>query len=106
LKSKRYPIALGSLKIFRGKPHHISFSGDGVCLTIDVAESARSMELFSHLDEWCLRHQGIVNLSKDSRVGESFASKAFPQMNEFRDAVKKADPENHLRSELKNRLGI
>jgi decaprenylphospho-beta-D-ribofuranose 2-oxidase len=36
-------IALGSLKLFRGATHNISFSGEGICVAIDVPNTKKSI---------------------------------------------------------------
>ncbi len=68
IQKKKVAVALGSLKLFNGTTHQLSFSGEGVCLTIDVQESSRAIAFFKELDTICVKHQAIVNLSKDSRA--------------------------------------
>ncbi|MGR6088589.1 MAG: FAD-binding oxidoreductase [Arcticibacter sp.] len=106
LKTNQYPIALGSLKVFKGKRHNISFSGEGLCLTLDTPSSSDSIALFEKLDSWCIKHNGIPNLSKDSRLSKETISSCYSGFSAFRKAVLEFDPNNLIKSELKARLGF
>jgi decaprenylphospho-beta-D-ribofuranose 2-oxidase len=106
LQRSRHPIALGSLKIFKGRQHNLSFCGDGVCLTLDVSATKNSVRFFERLDELCLKYNGIPNLSKDSRLSSSMIMASFPAFLTFRRAILEFDPNNLIRSELKKRIGL
>lgn len=100
------PIALGSLKIFKGEPHHISFSGSGLCVTIDVPNNKKSISFFEALDRITLKYGGIINLSKDSRAGAQLVKQCFPQYEQFKQALNKYDVQKRFGSELRTRLEL
>lgn len=106
IKNNNRPIALGSLKIFKGKHHHISFAGEGLCLTLDTAATFDSIDFFEKLDLWCIRNNGIPNISKDSRLSKQTISSCYPDFGTFKKAILDFDPFNLLKSDLKSRLGF
>lgn len=102
----RVPVTLGSLKRFRGVPHHLSLSGDGICLALDVPNEPRSLALFERLDAITIQHAGTINLSKDSRAGELFVRRVFPAYNAFRRFIRERDPSGVFASDLSRRIGV
>lgn len=98
--------SLGSLKVFRGAGHNLSFCGEGVGFTIDVPNDARSLPLFAAIDDIVLACGGVVNLSKDSRVGADVVRRAFPAYDSFRSAVHAHDPARRFASDLSHRIGL
>lgn len=106
IKKMNMPIALGSLKIFKGQEHYLSFSGTGVCITIDVPNNKQSIPFFEGLDEISIRYKGIINLSKDSRVGRHVVSKVFTQYDLFKQQLQAYDPDQLFTSELRNRINV
>jgi decaprenylphospho-beta-D-ribofuranose 2-oxidase len=99
-------IALGSLKIFQGDRHNISFSGEGICFSIDVVNNKRGLIFFDALDEITKRNKGIINLSKDSRAGSEFVQAVFPQYAEFKKGVQRFDHQRVFVSDLRNRIEV
>jgi decaprenylphospho-beta-D-ribofuranose 2-oxidase len=99
-------ITLGSLKIFNGTTHHISFTGEGICFAIDVVNSNKSVKFFESLDEITKKQKGIINLSKDSRAGADLVKEVYPGYTRFKEAVNNFDPQRLLMSDLRNRLKI
>jgi decaprenylphospho-beta-D-ribofuranose 2-oxidase len=99
-------IALASLKLFKGKTHNISFSGEGVCLAIDIPNNKNSIGFFEKLDEISIAHNGIINLSKDSRASAELVRSVYPAYNDFKSRINQYDPQRCFVSELRNRIGI
>lgn len=99
-------IALGSLKIFKGEGHYISFTGEGVCFTMDVVNCRKGLIFFEQLDRITKMNKGIVNLSKDSRANGDFVRSIFPGYKEFKNRIQKFDPKKIFISDLRNRLKI
>lgn len=99
-------IALASLKLFKGKTHNISFSGEGVCLAMDIPNNRKSIEFFERLDEISITHKAIINLSKDSRSSSELVSKVYPGYEDFKRRINAYDPQRIFVSELRNRLKI
>ncbi|MDO8619160.1 MAG: FAD-binding oxidoreductase [Candidatus Daviesbacteria bacterium] len=99
-------IGLGSLKIFKGGKHHISFAGEGICFTMDVVNNKKGLIFFQGLDKITKMNQGIIYLAKDSRASSDFVQSIFPEYKEFKNRILKFDPEKIFTSELRSRLKI
>jgi decaprenylphospho-beta-D-ribofuranose 2-oxidase len=106
IRQEKIPVTLGSLKLFRGITHNLSFSGEGVCVAIDVANTKKSLAFLEKLDAITLQHKGVVNLSKDSRISRDMAMKVFTHYDNFQKRLRNYDPERVFCSDLSNRLGI
>lgn len=102
----RVPVTLGSLKRFRGVPHQLSLSGDGICLALDVPAGPQSLALFDALDAITLQHAGTINLSKDSRASASFVRRVFPAYDAFKRYIRERDPSGVFASDLSRRIGL
>jgi hypothetical protein len=100
------PVALGSLKLFRGTPRLLWFRGEGICLTIDVAASERANRLFSQLDRIALDHGAVVNVSKDSRLDADTVALLYPGYEEFSRRLGDHDPKHRFESMLRRRIGV
>lgn len=104
LKSKKYPVTLGSLKLFSGNRHLLNFNGPGVCLAMDVSANADSEDLFEMIDAICIKYNAIANISKDSRLSASTIQQMYPDYHEFKKRILAFDSGNHIHSDLKKRL--
>ncbi len=96
--------ALGSLKIFRGRTRLLTFSGSGICVTINAPATTRTLTLFADLDAFVLRVGGVVNLSKDSRLTKAVVRQVFPDYGEFKEGLEAHDPERRFDSALRRRV--
>ena len=99
-------VTLGSLKIFRGARHYLWFSGDGICLALDVPAAQESVSFFTALDDAVGSMGGIVNIAKDSRLEAKYIAGIFPQYHEFRDLLRKYTPRRKFASALQERLDV
>ena len=100
------PVTLGSLKLFSGKPHYLSFSGDGVCITINVANNLMSKDFFQSLDEITIKYNGRINLCKDSRTNVELVKQLFPEYELFKQRINTFDTKRIFVSDLRNRIQI
>jgi decaprenylphospho-beta-D-ribofuranose 2-oxidase len=100
------PVALGSLKLFRGDPRLLWFRGYGICLAIDVAAGDREDRLFAELDRVALDHGAVVNLSKDSRLDAGTVGRLYPGYAEFCRRLDDHDPKRRFDSMLRRRIGV
>jgi decaprenylphospho-beta-D-ribofuranose 2-oxidase len=105
-RRSRVPITLASLKLFRGRPRNLSFSGEGVCVAIDVPESPAALRYFAELDALCGRHGAVVNLSKDSRIGGEACRALFPDFSAFQSRLLAWDPKRRFCSRLRERIDL
>lgn len=106
LAHHRAPVTLGSLKLFDGETTLLNFCGSGVCLTLDIPASERDAPLFAALDELVIELGGIVNLSKDGRIGEALVRRVFPDYETFRERLHRFDPKRRFDSSLRRRIGV
>ncbi len=106
IEARRACITLSSLKLFRGKPRHLWFRGDGVCLTLDGPATAATTRLFADLDRMAVELGATVNLAKDSRIDRDTTEQIFPGYREFAAALAAHDPERRIDSELRRRIGV
>jgi decaprenylphospho-beta-D-ribofuranose 2-oxidase len=98
------PVTLGSLKLFRGDGRLLRFTGDGVCLAMDVPAGAAADRLFGRLDRVAVDHGGLVNLSKDSRVVGETVRALYPGYHEFCERLCDHDPKRRFDSMLRHRI--
>lgn len=106
IQNMNVAVALGSLKLFTGTTHQLSFTGKGVCLTLDIQENNKAIPFFKELDLICENHQAIVNLSKDSRADDVLIRKLFKNYDVFKEKLNSFDPNHFISSELKTRLKL
>jgi decaprenylphospho-beta-D-ribofuranose 2-oxidase len=100
------PITLASLKLFRGSKRHVAFSGEGVCLAVDVPAGERSLAFFRELDELSVKYGAVVNLSKDSRASRELCRAVFPGFEDFRARLDAFDPKRRFQSRLRERIDV
>jgi decaprenylphospho-beta-D-ribofuranose 2-oxidase len=106
LARARIPVALGSLKLFRGARRALRFRADGVCLAIDIPAVAAACDLFSEVDRLTVTAGGVANLSKDSRLGARSCEAMFGEYADFRKALKNFDPIGRHQSRLRESVGV
>jgi decaprenylphospho-beta-D-ribofuranose 2-oxidase len=103
----RAVILLASIKIFRGEPSFLNFSGNGICLALDTPNGPSTAEFFAKLDEITVDLGGIANISKDGRLSATTARAMYgDQYERFRSALRDYDPQRHFQSELRRRLDL
>lgn len=102
----RVAPSLGSLKLFKGERSLLNFCGEGICLAIDVAATAPNRKFLNDLDSLMLENQGIVNLSKDSRIEAGIVKQLFSGYEEFAERLQAFDSKRLFRSALSNRLEL
>ena len=98
-------FSLGSLKIFHGKKRLLNFNGQGLCLAFDAENSEPTMQLFAQFDRLAIEHDGIPNISKDSRLSSSVVQKTYGEnYHLFKENLEKWDPHQRIQSHLRSRL--
>jgi decaprenylphospho-beta-D-ribofuranose 2-oxidase len=105
---REHPVAitLASAKLFGGPRDLLRFSGDGICLALNLPGGASAEPFARFLDESMLHHGGWPNLIKDPRLSASLVAQAYPEYELFRERRRSFDPECVYRSELSERLGL
>jgi decaprenylphospho-beta-D-ribofuranose 2-oxidase len=105
-RRRRVAVALGSAKLFAGKPDLLRFDGDGIGLAINVPRSARALPFLAELDRFVAAAGGRPYLIKDSRLSRDVFEATYPESGQFRSILKGWDPKRRFRSELARRLGL
>jgi decaprenylphospho-beta-D-ribofuranose 2-oxidase len=95
-----------ALRLFRGEQRLLRFEGDGLCLTLDLARSARGVAFLERLDELTAAVGGLPNLIKDSRLPAAVVRRCYPEYERFSDELRRFDPARLFQSELSMRLGL
>ncbi len=97
---------LGSLKLFSGRTELLNFCGEGICLALDAPAGLKTAVLFDQLDAWVIRHHGIANISKDSRLTAAAVRDMYPEYEAFRSRLRAFDPRRRMDSALRRRLDV
>lgn len=104
--SIRPPSVMLSVKAFDGAPRLLRFEGPGLCVTLDLARSAATLDLLCRLDELTIAAGGRPHIIKDSRLPRAVVQACYPDYEVFRRGLRDFDPERRYRSELSERLGL
>ncbi len=71
------PVTLASAKLFRGEQDLLRFTGDGVCMAINVPRMKGSMDFAAFLDDLLPNLGAIPNIIKDSRLPQAAVARLF-----------------------------
>jgi decaprenylphospho-beta-D-ribofuranose 2-oxidase len=104
--SIRPPSVMLSVKAFEGTPRLLRFQGRGVCVTLDLARSAATLELLRRLDDLTIAVRGLPHIIKDSRLPREVVQACYAEYEPFRRMLSDFDPERLYRSDLSERLGL
>lgn len=104
--SIRPPSVMLSMKAFDGAPRFLRFDGSGVCVTLDLARSPRTLDFLRRIDDLTVAAAARPHIVKDSRLPRSVVEASYPEHEAFRGALRAFDPRRLYRSELSERLGL
>ena len=99
-------ITLASAKAFAGTRELLRFTGDGICLALNLPRDGSSLEAMAFLDERVVALGGVPNIIKDSRLPRAVVDACYPGASDFRTALRAYDPKRLFRSEISERLGL
>jgi FAD/FMN-containing dehydrogenase len=97
---------LAVLKLFGEQEDLISFPMKGYTLALDFPIRPGLFEFLDELDEIVAAYGGRIYLSKDARMKSEIFWKTYPHATEFKDILRKYDPDNRFVSGLSQRLMI
>ncbi|MEX2230983.1 MAG: FAD-binding oxidoreductase [Cyclobacteriaceae bacterium] len=97
---------LAVLKLFGDQDNLISFPMKGYTLALDFPIRSGLFEFLDELDKIVADYGGRIYLSKDARMKKEIFWKTYPHVHEFREVLKKYDPENRFVSRLSQRLTL
>ena len=95
---------LAVLKLFGEQDDLISFPMKGYTLALDFPIRRGLFEFLDELDEVVAGYGGRIYLSKDARMKKEIFWRTYPHAHEFRDILKKYDPDDRFNSNLSQRL--
>ena len=106
LESYARPIALTTIKAFRGEHRLLHYNGNGFSFTLDVEATPESLKFLQDLDEINTRFGGRTAIMKDSRLRADIVRRQYPEYDSFRERLRAYDPKRQFVSELSSRLEL
>lgn len=106
LDKERAPVTLASCKLFRGRPMHLRFGGDGVCVALDFPRGRGGTRFAAFLDDLSRSLRAAPNIVKDSRLPLDVVQACHRGYEGFRTALGRFDPERLYVSEVSERLEL
>jgi decaprenylphospho-beta-D-ribofuranose 2-oxidase len=97
---------LAVLKLFGEQDDLISFPMRGYTLALDFPIQPGLFEFLDELDIVVADYGGRIYLSKDARMKKEIFWKTYPRAHEFKDIIKRYDPDNRFVSRLSERLTL
>lgn len=107
LISKEKPdLSIISLKPFRGNQKFLQFCKDGTSIVLEFPNSFSTNQFLSKIDELVISYKAIPNIIKDSRLPKNVVQECYPEYNEFKNILKKIDPDRIFKSHVSQQLGL
>jgi decaprenylphospho-beta-D-ribofuranose 2-oxidase len=97
---------LAVLKLFGEQDDLISFPMRGYTLALDFPIRPGLFDFLDELDQVVAGYGGRIYLSKDARMKKEIFWKTYPYAKEFKDILKKYDPDDRFNSHLAQRLTL
>ena len=95
---------LAVLKVFGEQKSMISFPKEGYTLALDFPVRKGLFEFLDELDQVVLQHGGRLYMSKDARMKPEVLAAGYPELEKFKQIVKKYNPSVKIRSIQSDRL--
>jgi len=95
---------LAVLKVFGNQESMISFPKEGYTLALDFPVRKGLLEFLDELDEFVLKYDGRLYMSKDARMKPALLEAGYPGLKQFKSIIKKYNPGNKIRSVQSDRL--
>lgn len=95
---------LAVLKVFGKQDSLISFPMEGYTLALDFPVRNNLLPFLDELDKIVLQYGGRLYMSKDARMKPEVLEAGYPRLREFRNIMKKYNPEGRIRSVQSDRL--
>ena len=98
---------LSVLKLFGPQdPQYLRFPMEGYTLALDFKITPDLWAFLEELDQLVLAYGGRLYLTKDVRMSADFFHQTYPQIQDFKTALREWDPQQKFSSEQSKRLGI
>jgi len=95
---------LAVLKVFGKQDSLISFPMEGYTLALDFPVRDGLFDFCDELDQVVLKYGGRLYMSKDARMKPEVMTAGYPELNRFKEIVKKYDPQHKFLSIQSERL--
>jgi decaprenylphospho-beta-D-ribofuranose 2-oxidase len=95
---------LAVLKVFGKQESIISFPKEGYTLALDFPVRAGLFEFLDELDQVVLQYRGRLYMSKDARMKPEILKQGYPDLEKFKDIVRKYNPDGKIHSIQSDRL--
>jgi FAD/FMN-containing dehydrogenase len=95
---------LAVLKVFGKQDSLISFPMEGYTLALDFPVRDGLFPFCDELDQIVLKYGGRLYMSKDARMKPEVMAAGYPDLNKFKEIVKKYDPQHKFLSTQSERL--
>lgn len=106
IKKQRPDLHLMGLKPFRGNQRFLQYCRDGLSITLDFKNTASTSQFLPKIDELVMSYGAIPYIIKDSRLPKTVVEKCYLEYNQFRNIIKKTDPDRVFRSYVSQQLGL
>ncbi len=95
---------LAVLKVFGKQDSIISFPKEGYTLALDFPVKTGLLEFLDELDQIVLQYGGRLYMSKDARMKPEILQHGYPDLQKFKDIVRKYNPDGKIHSIQSDRL--
>jgi len=95
---------LAVLKVFGKQESIISFPKEGFTLALDFPVREGLLDFLDELDQIVLQNGGRLYMSKDARMKPEMMKAGYPELNKFKEIVRKYNPYSKIHSNQSDRL--
>jgi decaprenylphospho-beta-D-ribofuranose 2-oxidase len=95
---------LAVLKVFGKQKSIISFPKEGYTLALDFPVRGDLLAFLDELDQIVLQYGGRLYMSKDARMKPEVLKSGYPELDKFKDIVRKYNPDGKIHSNQSDRL--
>lgn len=99
-------IILFSIKNMSGDQKYLRFEDNGICLSFDFTNEKNNLLFLEHLDELCIKYDGLPSIIKDSRLSEKTVRSCYKQFDQFKNKLHDFDKKRTYRSKVSIKLGL
>jgi decaprenylphospho-beta-D-ribofuranose 2-oxidase len=92
------------LKVFGKQESIISFPKEGYTLALDFPVRGNLLTFLDELDQVVLQYGGRLYMSKDARMKPEVLKSGYPELDKFKEIVRKYNPDGKIRSNQSDRL--
>jgi hypothetical protein len=95
---------LAVLKVFGKQESIISFPREGYTLALDFPVRSGLLEFLDELDQIVLQYGGRLYMSKDARMKPEIMRYGYPDLDKFKEIIRKYNPDGKIHSIQSDRL--